>query len=77
MLMEALEAARRLGGEAPNVARRRRLRRTQLIKPTSRPGNCRELRYVSWVHPAYANKHVYTRNDEEMISVSLNPTDYE
>ena len=25
--------------------------RTHLIKPTSRPGNRRELRYVSWVHP--------------------------
>ncbi|MDE2849664.1 MAG: PQQ-binding-like beta-propeller repeat protein [Acidobacteriota bacterium] len=51
--------------------------RTHLIAPTSRPGNRRELRYVSWVHPAYANKHVYIRNDEEMISVSLNQADYE
>ena len=41
------------------------------------PGNRRELRYVSWVHPAYANKHVYIRNDEEMISVSLNQADYQ
>jgi hypothetical protein len=23
------------------------------------------------VHPAYANKHLYTRNDEEIIAVSL------
>ncbi|MCY3966260.1 MAG: PQQ-binding-like beta-propeller repeat protein [Acidobacteria bacterium] len=51
--------------------------RTHLITPTSRPGNRRELRYVSWVHPAYANKHIYIRNDEEMISVSLNQADYE
>ena len=51
--------------------------RTHLITPTSRPGNRRELRYVSWVHPAYANRHVYVRNDEEMISVSLNATDYQ
>ena len=51
--------------------------RTHLITPTSRPGNRRELRYVSWVHPAYANKHIYMRNDEEMISVSLNQADYE
>ena len=50
--------------------------RTHLITPTSRPGNRRELRYVSWVHPAYANKHIYMRNDEEMISVSLNQADY-
>jgi len=32
---------------------------------------------VSWVHPAYANRHIYMRNDEEMISVSLNQADYE
>ena len=51
--------------------------RAHLITPTSRPGNRRELRHVSWVHPAYANKHVYMRNDEEIISVSLDPTDYE
>ncbi|MXZ37804.1 MAG: PQQ-binding-like beta-propeller repeat protein [Holophagales bacterium] len=51
--------------------------RTHLITPTSRPGNRRELRYVSWVHPAYANKHVYIRNDEEMISLSLDRADYE
>ena len=50
--------------------------RTQLIAPTSPPGNRRELRFVNWVHPAYANKHVYTRNDEEIISVSLDPSDY-
>jgi len=23
------------------------------------------------VHPAYANKHIYTRNDEEIICYSL------
>jgi outer membrane protein assembly factor BamB len=45
--------------------------RTHLIKPTSPPGNRRELVNVNWVHPAYANKHIYTRNDEEIISVSL------
>ena len=50
--------------------------RTHLIAPTSPPGNRRELRFVNWVHPAYANKHVYTRNDEEIISVSLDPADY-
>ncbi len=51
--------------------------RTHLIAPTSLPGNRRELRYVNWVHPAYANKHIYTRNDEEVISVSLDALDYE
>ncbi|MGH9626939.1 MAG: PQQ-binding-like beta-propeller repeat protein, partial [Bryobacteraceae bacterium] len=45
--------------------------RTKLIKPTSNPGNRRELGAVNWVHPAYANRHIVTRNDEEIISVSL------
>jgi outer membrane protein assembly factor BamB len=45
--------------------------RTQLIKPTSPPGNRRELAAVNWSQPAYANRHVYARNDEEIISVSL------
>ena len=45
--------------------------RTQLIKPTSSPGNRRELSAVNWSHPAYANRHVIARNDEEIISVSL------
>jgi hypothetical protein len=26
---------------------------------------------VNWSHPAYANRHVIARNDEEIISVSL------
>ena len=51
--------------------------RTHLITPTSPPGNRRELRNVSWVHPAYANKHIYTRNDEEIISVSMDAADYD
>ena len=50
--------------------------RTQLIAPTSNPGNRRELRNVSWVHPAYANRHVLTRNDEEIVSFSLDAADY-
>ena len=45
--------------------------RTQLIKPTSNPGNRRELGAVNWSHPAYANHHIVARNDEEIISVSL------
>ncbi|MDA1096924.1 MAG: PQQ-binding-like beta-propeller repeat protein, partial [Chloroflexi bacterium] len=45
--------------------------RTSLIAPTSRPGNRRELTYVNWSHPAYANRHIYARNDEEIISASL------
>ena len=45
--------------------------RTQLIKPTSPPGNRRELGGVNWTYPAYANRHIYVRNDEEIICASL------
>jgi outer membrane protein assembly factor BamB len=47
------------------------LSRTHLIEPTSPPGNRRELRAVNWSHPAYANKRIYARNDEQIISASL------
>jgi outer membrane protein assembly factor BamB len=45
--------------------------RTQLIKPTTNSGNRRELGAVNWSQPAYANRHIIARNDEEIISVSL------
>jgi outer membrane protein assembly factor BamB len=45
--------------------------RTSLIKPTSPPQNRRELVNVNWSHPAYANQHIYARNDEEIICASL------
>ncbi len=45
--------------------------RTALIKPTSPPQNRRELVNVNWMYPAYANKHIFARNDEEIISASL------
>jgi outer membrane protein assembly factor BamB len=45
--------------------------RTFLLKPTSPPGNRRELVSVNWSHPAYANRHIYARNDEEIIAASL------
>ncbi len=51
--------------------------RTALITPTSPPGNRRELRNVSWVHPAYANRHIYMRNDEEIVAFSLAAADYD
>lgn len=43
--------------------------RTKLIEPTKvqlaqRGGVC-------WSHPAYANKHVFARNDEELVCASL------
>ena len=45
--------------------------RTHLIAPTSEPGNRRQLETVNWSHPAYANQHIYARNDEEIIAASL------
>jgi outer membrane protein assembly factor BamB len=47
------------------------LSRTQLIKPTSAGGGSRELGLVNWTIPAYANRHIITRNDEEIIRASL------
>lgn len=46
--------------------------RTTLIKPTATAGiGRREMKAVNWTHPAYANRTLYTRNDEEIIAVSL------
>jgi len=45
--------------------------RTKLIKPTTAVGTRREFSAVNWSHPAYANKNIYARNDEEIISASL------
>jgi len=47
------------------------LSRSQLIQPTNKRGGRRELGAVNWVHPAYANRRIFTRNDEEMICASL------
>ena len=41
--------------------------RAHLVDPTG-PAQRRE---VVWVHPAFANKNVYVRNDKELVSVSL------
>jgi hypothetical protein len=45
--------------------------RTRLIRPTSAPGSRRELGAVNWAHPAFANGHVFARNDEEILCASL------
>lgn len=45
--------------------------RTPLIRPTSKPGNRREAGAVNWSHPAYANRHIFARNDEEILCASL------
>src|SRR5262245_31948506 len=49
----------------------REISRTQLIKPTTNPGNRRQLQAVNWSQPAYADKHIFARNDEEIVSASL------
>ena len=46
--------------------------RTQLISPTSDTGiGRRQAGAVNWSHPAYANRHIFARNDNEIISASL------
>lgn len=56
---------------APSPDGYREIDRTPLIKPTTVTTNRRALGAVNWSEPAYANKHIYARNDEEIISVSL------
>jgi outer membrane protein assembly factor BamB len=43
--------------------------RAKLIKPTRVQLSQREG--VCWSHPAYAYRHVFARNDEELVSASL------
>jgi outer membrane protein assembly factor BamB len=50
--------------------------RTKVIKPTSTPGGRRELGAVNWSHPAFANRHMVVRNDEEVLRVSLDAAEY-
>jgi len=46
--------------------------RTKLITPTTTAGiGRRELGAVNWSHPAYANGHIFARNDEEIVCASL------
>lgn len=49
----------------------RELSRTKLIKPTSGGAGTRQLKQVNWVYPAYANRCILVRNDEEILRVSL------
>ena len=53
--------------------------RTKLIEPTSSAGyGPRKAfdRLVNWTHPAYANRHIFQRNDNEIIRASLDAADY-
>ncbi len=47
----------------------RELSRTKLIEPTT--AQLRQRGGVCWSHPAYANRHVFARNDEELVCASL------
>ena len=50
----------------------REIDRTKLIAPTTTEGaRHRTPRAVNWTPPAYANRHVVTRNDREIIRASL------
>jgi outer membrane protein assembly factor BamB len=50
--------------------------RAKVIEPTSPAGARRELGAVVWSHPAFANRHVVVRNDQEVIRISLSQADY-
>ena len=65
------------------------LDRTHLLNPTSRSGyggarpgsrgrtsHGQSDRLVVWAHPAFANRHIVLRNDEEIIRVSMDAADY-
>jgi outer membrane protein assembly factor BamB len=45
--------------------------RTKLVEPTHPTARRRELGAVHWSHPAYANKHIFVRNDKEILKASL------
>ncbi|MEO0447875.1 MAG: hypothetical protein AAF191_17535, partial [Verrucomicrobiota bacterium] len=43
--------------------------RTLLIEPTQEVRQRDHL--IVWSHPAFAHRHIYARNDKELIAVSL------
>ena len=45
--------------------------RTKIIEPTSFVNCRRELGAINWTHPAYANRHLITRNDKEIVRYPL------
>ena len=46
------------------------LSRTKLIEPTG----AERGRKIVWSHPAFANRHIYARNDKEIVCASLAAT---
>ena len=49
--------------------------RTQVIEP-SNTTNAGGTRDVVWSHPAFANKTLYTRNDEKLVAIDLAASSY-
>jgi outer membrane protein assembly factor BamB len=47
----------------------REISRTRLLDPTLE--QLRQRKGVCWSHPAFANRHVFARNDKEMVCASL------
>lgn len=47
----------------------REISRAKLIDPTQ--GQLRQRGGVCWSHPAFANRHVFARNDKELVCASL------
>ena len=45
--------------------------RTKLLEPTHPYVRRRQLPNVLWSHPAYANRHIFVRNDREIVRFSL------
>ncbi len=45
--------------------------RATLMQPTNPSRRRRALGAVHWTHPAYANRHIVIRNDEEIVRFSL------
>jgi outer membrane protein assembly factor BamB len=45
--------------------------RAHILNPTSQLAGFGGSRKVLWSHPAFANKSIYARNDEEIVCVSL------
>ena len=54
---------------APSPDGYREISRTQLIQPTT--GQLSDRGGVCWAHHAFAYKHVFARNDEELVCASL------
>jgi outer membrane protein assembly factor BamB len=47
------------------------LSRSHLLMPTQAQLSRRGGKGVCWSHPAFANRHIYARNDQELICASL------